>query len=36
MSRTSWLAGRVALAIALMIGFYALALSVSGGLLWLA
>ena len=36
MSRTSWLAGRVALAIALMIGFYTLALSLSGGLLWLA
>ena len=36
MSRTSWLAGRVALAIALMIGFYVLALGVSGGLLWIA
>jgi heat shock protein HtpX len=36
MSMNSWLARRAALAILLMVSFYALALSVSAGLLWLA
>jgi Zn-dependent protease with chaperone function len=36
MTRTTWLAGRAALAIVLMVSFYALALGVSLGLLWLA
>jgi heat shock protein HtpX len=36
MSRNSWLAGRAALAIGLMVSFYVLACGVSFGLLWLA
>jgi heat shock protein HtpX len=36
MSRNIWLAGRAVLAIVLMVSFYALALGVAGGLLWLA
>jgi Zn-dependent protease with chaperone function len=36
MSRKTWLAGRAVLAIALMVSFYALALIVAFGLLWLA
>jgi len=36
MTRTTWLAGRAALAIVLMVSFYALALGVVAGLLWLA
>jgi Zn-dependent protease with chaperone function len=36
MSRNFWLAGRAALAIVLMVSFYALALGVVAGLLWLA
>lgn len=36
MSRNVWLAGRAALALVLMVSFYALALGVAAGLLWLA
>jgi heat shock protein HtpX len=36
MSRNTWLAGRAALAIVLMVSFYVLALAVASGLLWLA
>jgi len=36
MSKHSWLAGRAALAIVLMVSFYVLALAVAGGLLWVA
>jgi Zn-dependent protease with chaperone function len=36
MSRSTWLAARAVLAVALMISFYALALIVAVGLLWLA
>src|SRR4051794_34233265 len=36
MSRNAWLAGRAALAIALMVSFYLLALGVASGLLWIA
>jgi Zn-dependent protease with chaperone function len=36
MSRNIWLAGRAVLALALMVSFYALALGVAAGLLWVA
>ena len=36
MTRPTWLAGRAAVAIALMVGFYVLALGLSWGLLWVA